>query len=430
MPIDYAKTCFVIMPFGKKQVNDKEIDFDAIYKDIFLPAISAVTLPEGGQLIPKRTDSDLYAANIDVEMYGYIEYSRFAFVDITGLNANVFYELGIRHHANLSGTAIFRQADNFVPFDISHIKVLPYEYEPLEHAKASITLITEVLESSLIHNKIDSPIQVALVAHQLLNKQSADEVDNLLLEAKRSMRNNDLAGALNWYKKVIAIQPNGTRFQEYGLILKSMERWADAAHAFETATKLSPQYGEAWRELGIVQNRIYKQSRTAETPSGEDALKMAIQLNPDDFDALASLGGIYKRQGRKEEAIEMYSRSLTVSHGHSYPLLNLIIMQVMDHGVSSITSEQRKYMRRAAMSLKRQIADTPVYNAPWCYFDLSTIYLFENNANAVTVLEEMQVLANDSEYQTHYDTLALLSDRSKDIPMLDEVMSYLKQFVN
>src|SRR4051812_310811 len=120
MQIEYTTICFVIMPFSKKTVEGKEIDFDSIYHEIFEPAIAAVDLPEGGKLIPKRTDQDYFSANIDTEMYQYLEYSRFALVDITGLNANVFYELGIRHHANESGTAIFRQGNKAIPFDISH----------------------------------------------------------------------------------------------------------------------------------------------------------------------------------------------------------------------------------------------------------------------------------------------------------------------
>jgi hypothetical protein len=41
----YTKTCFVIMPFGRKKVGRTTVDFDAIYADIFEPAIRAVPLP-------------------------------------------------------------------------------------------------------------------------------------------------------------------------------------------------------------------------------------------------------------------------------------------------------------------------------------------------------------------------------------------------
>ena len=40
--MDYSKICFVIMPFGKKPVGKREVDFDRIYEEIFQPSIDAV----------------------------------------------------------------------------------------------------------------------------------------------------------------------------------------------------------------------------------------------------------------------------------------------------------------------------------------------------------------------------------------------------
>jgi len=90
--MDYSKICFVIMPFGKKPVGDRPVDFDRLYDDIFVPAISAVSLPEGGKLESRRTDKDFYSGDIKLEMFQYLEYSRFALADISGLNFNVAYE--------------------------------------------------------------------------------------------------------------------------------------------------------------------------------------------------------------------------------------------------------------------------------------------------------------------------------------------------
>jgi hypothetical protein len=120
--MDYSKICFVIMPFGKKPAGDKIVDFDPLYDNIFLPAISEVVLPEGGKLRPSRTDKDFFTGDIRLEMFQYLEYSRFALADISGLNFNVAYELGVRHRAREAGTAIFRQSQFAPPFDISSIK--------------------------------------------------------------------------------------------------------------------------------------------------------------------------------------------------------------------------------------------------------------------------------------------------------------------
>ncbi len=164
--LDYSRICFVIMPFGPKEVGGRTVDFDSIYEHVFEPAIRRVPLAEGGTLEPRRTDKDFFTGDIGLEMFHYIEYSRFALADISGLNANVFYELGARHRVREAGTAIFRQAGAPIPFDIQSIKAFPYEYEPETQAEASRALITRVLTESLAQNRIDSPIRVALAAQR------------------------------------------------------------------------------------------------------------------------------------------------------------------------------------------------------------------------------------------------------------------------
>src|SRR5690348_11686443 len=100
--IDYRRICFVIMPFGPKPVGERQVNFDTIYDEVFKPAIASVPLPEGGFLEPRRTDHDFFTGDITLEMFRYLEYSRFALADISGLNANVLYELGVRHRARAS----------------------------------------------------------------------------------------------------------------------------------------------------------------------------------------------------------------------------------------------------------------------------------------------------------------------------------------
>src|SRR2546423_1678590 len=111
------------MPFGEKEVIDDQgrrrmVNFDAIYDRVFEPAIHAATLPEHGNLEPCRTDRDFFAGDISQDMFEYLEYSRVALTDITGLNPNVLYELGVRHRARPAGTIIFRQPAAKIPFDI------------------------------------------------------------------------------------------------------------------------------------------------------------------------------------------------------------------------------------------------------------------------------------------------------------------------
>jgi tetratricopeptide (TPR) repeat protein len=431
--IDYIKVCFVIMPFGKKPVGDKEIDFDFIYHTVFEPAIAAVVLPEGGQLVPKRTDQDYATGNIDVEMFRYLEYSRFALVDITGLNANVFYELGVRHRGNQSGTAIFRQEKTPLPFDIGHIKAFPYDYEPIEQVPASIEKITRVLSESLVYNRVDSPVQVALQDQQKSAQQARqkgeDDSEAFQIAATNAMRIEDWQTAIDRYKDAVqANEQNPLLHTELGLLLRDQGRWPEAVKNFERATQLSPDYPEAWRELGIARNKLFKDP-SAGLPSGEEDLQNAIRLNPDDFDAYASLGGIYKRKKDYDRSLDMYNKSVQVSNGHPYPLVNAIILQIRSKGLASISFQQKVFLQRAEISVRKQVTNNPPYYVPWSFFDLSTICLLTGRGpEAVTWLEKGAPYAKAPWYfATHLDTLMLLEGRKGDLPGWDDLVGMLTQ---
>jgi len=305
--IDYTKSCFIIMPFGKKKVGDKEIDFDFIYEQIFCPAVAKVPLPEseGGFLEPRRTDKDFFTSNISVEMFSYIEYSRFALADISGLNVNVFYELGVRHRAHQAGTAIFRQTGAALPFDINNIKAFDYDYQPEIEIEKSRELITNVLTQSLKYNRLDSPVQIALAAQLAHAGNPADprDITSVLRDAENAIRAQKWQEAIDKYREAVAIDPGNCALRlKLGLFLKEQGEWPDALVEFAAAVETAPNYADALREKGIAENKLFiKNNRPPDIPIGEESLRGAIALHPDDYDAYASLGGVLKREGKYQE---------------------------------------------------------------------------------------------------------------------------------
>jgi tetratricopeptide (TPR) repeat protein len=379
MTIDYSKICFVIMPFGEKDVTDdkgvtRKVDFDPIYRNVFEPAIGKVELPEGGRLVARRTDEDFFAGDISQEMFEYLEYSRFALTDITGLNPNVFYELGIRHRAREAGTAIFRQLAARIPFDINQIKAFPYQYEPAEQIPKSQEMITRVLRESLQYNRIDSPVRRALI----VQREHHGDVEQDLLEAENALRVRDRARAIAAYRKVVAAAPRHiVAIQKLGLLLRDEGKWSDALKAFEKAIAADPAYAEAHREKGIAQNKLYHQAgKPAGEPNGIEALRRAIELNHDDYDAHASLGGILKHEGQNEEALAAYEKAVEISRGHSYPLLNAIKLRAVITGKLAIDEKTRFQLERAEPRLRAQVATDPPYDPPWSFFDLAEVRLY------------------------------------------------------
>ena len=115
--------CFILMPFGKKpDAGGIMIDFDAVYKELIAPAIQ-----EAG-LEPLRADEEMAGGIIQKPMFERLILCEYAVADLTTANANVFYELGVRHAVRPWSTiAIFYSAGARLPFDVADLRALPYK---------------------------------------------------------------------------------------------------------------------------------------------------------------------------------------------------------------------------------------------------------------------------------------------------------------
>jgi tetratricopeptide (TPR) repeat protein len=428
--MDYSKICFVIMPFGKKPVGDRTVDFDRLYDDVFVPAISAVSLPEGGKLEPHRTDKDFFSGDIKLEMFQYLEYSRFALADISGLNFNVAYELGARHRAREYGTAIFRQTQFSPPFDISSIKAFPYEFEPANKAAEARELITRVLTESLVQNRLDSPVRLALGA-----QRASGKIDGLLAQAENEIRKSNWTGAMEVYRQAIIIDPNNPLARmKLGILCRDREIWDEAVEQFTRATSIEPGYGEAWREKGIVENKIAQSGENAmdaDPAPGESSLRRAIALNNKDFDAYASLGGVLKRAKRFAKALAAYEQSYKVSGGHPYPLLNALKLRVQVKGSLTLSGSDKLALARAERIREGQSQQIPPFDTPWCFFDLAEIKLYRGDPTAFREVAIKGLEQTDANWQgrTFVDSLRLLLPASHELPGLEEGLAELEHMV-
>jgi len=138
------------MPFGEKTDADgAPIDFDEVYDYLIKPAAEALDL----QVI--RADRVAKAGWVHADMLSHIVNAEAAIVDITTLNANVFYELGVRHALRRSVTVLIRKKGTKVPFNVSGFRVLDYGLSLKEAAEAKKWL-TEYLDNGLKAGANDS----------------------------------------------------------------------------------------------------------------------------------------------------------------------------------------------------------------------------------------------------------------------------------
>lgn len=115
--------CFVLMPFGRKPATGGGvIDFDAVYSELIAPAI------ETAGLDPLRADEEKTGGIIHKPMFERLILCEFAVADLTTANANVFYELGLRHAVRRASTVLlFAKDAGQLPFDVAPLRAMPYD---------------------------------------------------------------------------------------------------------------------------------------------------------------------------------------------------------------------------------------------------------------------------------------------------------------
>ena len=116
---------FVIMPFGKKTGTDGALfDFNAIYNQLIKPAL------EMAGFEPFRADEETSSGDILTDMFQELLLADLCLADMSIDNANVFYELGIRHAFRKRGVVHIQAGRAYMPFDVFNVRTLPYHITP------------------------------------------------------------------------------------------------------------------------------------------------------------------------------------------------------------------------------------------------------------------------------------------------------------
>lgn len=162
--------CFVLMPFGKKSDSSgRMIDFDDVYYSIIKPAI------ERAELDPIRSDEEGIGGSIHKPMFERLMLCEYAVADLTTGNANVFYELGIRHAVRPHSTTILFCEGTNLPFDVAPLNGIPYRVDAPEK---TVTMLQERLINCR-QPRDDSPV------YQLLEGVPRPEIDHARADSFR-----------------------------------------------------------------------------------------------------------------------------------------------------------------------------------------------------------------------------------------------------
>lgn len=339
--------CFVLMPFGPKPtISGRTIDFDAVYRDLIAPAIKAANLE------PLRADEEMAGGIIHKPMYERLILCEYAIADLTTANANVFYELGLRHAVRPASTIlIFAKDTGQLPFDVAPLRGIPYEIgadgKPNELEKSTL-LLTERLNDAR-KRLADSPVYQLVEGFPDIQRLKTD-VFRDRVEYSGQTKQRLAAARMQGLDAVRTVQHDlETRAKiadtESGVVIdlflsyRAVRSWQDMINLIP---KMSPPLAATvmvQEQLGLALNRF---------GHGDEAEKVLLDLiakRGPSSETYGILGRVYKdrweiavkanevllAKGLLKKAINAYLKGFEADWRDAYPGINAVtLMELTD----------------------------------------------------------------------------------------------------
>lgn len=397
MPL--SQICFVLMPFGKKTaVSGQIIDFDAVYNLVIMPAVHAAGLQ------PLRADQEASDGIIHRTMLERLVLCDYALADLTTANANVFYELGVRHAAKPKTTVlIFAQDLERLPFDVMPLRAMPYKIGK-NGRPAKVSSARDALEAKIraakVERDFDSPVYQLLDGYPNIAPHASKHIRDII--DQEEMYTKSIVGSIpKGIDKLKEVEENIERHSAWSICilrcmataLRSLSAWGEIVSLFERAdvafqrdtplrelyalalnrlrrsdiaeqvlTTLHSERGATSESLGLL-GRIYKDRWLAATQEKGSTLALsylerAIDVYVAGFDAdprdfypgvnaltLMSCLGRPDTRYRKLLPAVLYSAERKLQQGHDDYWINATMLELSM--LSSDLDSARIYLRKA-----------------------------------------------------------------------------------
>lgn len=331
--------CFVLMPFGQKPDGQGgAIDFDAVYAELIRPAVVAAGLD------PIRADEEVAGGIIHKPMFERLILCPFAVADLTSANANVFYELGVRHAIRPQTTVLVMSTTTRLPFDVTHLRAVPYPLTPggtPDRVAAGREAITARLVEA--RQSVDSPL------FQLVEGLKPPDIDHLKTDVFRErvdyserVKADLVAARKAGRDAIVAIETAQHPLDraESGIVIdlflsyRAVKAWDDM---IALVGKMSPPLAETT----MVQEQLaLALNRSGKGEEAERVLKALLERRGASSETYGILGRVYKdryeaalnanqalaARGYLNLAIDAYVKGFETDWRDAYPGVNAVTL--------------------------------------------------------------------------------------------------------
>jgi hypothetical protein len=439
--------CFVAMPFGTKTDVAGPVAFDAVYRNIIEPAIEAAGLEA------LRADEEVTGGLIHKPMFERLILCRFAVADLTTTNANVFYELGIRHAARPGSTVlIFAEGRGQLPFDVAPLRALPYRLDgsgvPADPQKsiADLAARLEAMRTEWHGNQrgvIDSPLSNTLDGYDF------PDIARLRTDVFRER----VQYAQDIKQKLAAARRSGLE------AVRTVEHDLGDLDAIESAAIvdlfLSYRAVKGWQEMIDLAGRMNKAlaatilvreqlalalNRAGDDARAEEVLLDIIATRGPSSETYGILGRIYKDRWERarnanetfrapamlEKAIDTYRKGFEADWRDAYPGINAVTLMELREPPHPQLGELLPVVRYAVT--RRIAGSTPDY---WDYATLLELAVLANHREnaAESIGNALIAMREKWEGETTARNLRLIAEtrkkRGEDVQWIEQLVTAL-----
>lgn len=235
---------FIVRPFGTR----RDIDFDRVEQELIGPVLD-------GLAIRGRTTQEIArAGNIRTDMFERLLLADLVIADVSIHNANVYYELGVRHALRPRTTILIRARGDDVPFDLRTDRYLEYSADDPGGARE---LLAAAIRQSVVADNVDSPVFALLPALRPTDPDELRPVPERFSEDVRraeQVRDLPLLSVLGQEAEGFEWWLAGARV--VGRAQSELSAWADARATWESIRDKRPDDAEADLRLATVYQRL------------------------------------------------------------------------------------------------------------------------------------------------------------------------------
>ena len=452
--------CFAIMPFGtKKDAGGKEINFDKVYETLIKPAIIKADLE------PIRADEEKAGGFIHKPMYERLLFCEFAVADLSAANANVLYEVGMRHAIKPYTTVNIFDAGTVLPFDVRPLRAMPYEYAPegivdlstkvealaslirlnMDNAPTPDSPLQQTIEgftfpdlSSLAaradtfrewardtQQRIDKVKQLVKEWQALYNKKKWEEIKRASLERDASIQQitneqDEKIKAIWQFEATI----HKNMMLEYNLLNVVVQAYRSAEANQYNINLLEQVPPETLKQnIFLRQQLAHAYNQVGRLDEAENILVKLIDEYGNDPETNGLLGSTYRRkaktiqqtsafqaEGFYEKSIIAYKAGFDTNPADYYPGINLLNL-LFTTGYSQEWFE--KYIPLVAYAIERKVQQKP--NDYWALASGMELEVLRNNQKKVKdyLMKALACEPPPWEKRSSYDSLKRIYEQKQ-----------------